>query len=88
MTVSRSAARERIRYALARLINEDPVWAEPEIIINGTSLTTAQAETIRVALQTFALGLRHDGLGEDEAGKDLTKGYLAAIHMINVLMQR
>lgn len=61
-------------------------WDEPNITVNGTTLTLAQAMTVRIALQTFAIGLA-DGLGDDDAGKAIAKGYLAAIRAINELIE-
>jgi hypothetical protein len=60
---------------------------EPAITINGTPLTTAQAMTMRVALETFAMDLRDHGLGDDEHGTTMTHGYLAAIRVIRELMR-
>lgn len=51
--------------------------AEPDIIVNGTILTEAQAMTMRVALNGFLMELEEKGLGKDETGKSITKGYLA-----------
>ena len=47
---------------------------EPTIIINGQQLNTAQAMTIRVALNVFAIDLQ-DGLGNDDHGKKMTAAY-------------
>ena len=60
---------------------------EPDIIINGTPLTTAQALTVRVAVQTFAMDLLH-GLGDDDHGKRMEKAYADRIREVNALMQR
>jgi hypothetical protein len=62
---------------------EDSAWNEPEIAINGVRLTTAQAMTIRVALGSFALSLRSDGLGDDEHGRAMTAAYLHAVGEIH-----
>lgn len=59
---------------------------EPNIIVNGVTLTLAQSMTVRVALQAFATSLRDDGLGDDETGKQMVQGYLAAIRDINRLI--
>jgi hypothetical protein len=55
---------------------------EPEIIINGDTLTNGEAMTIRVALESFAADLHRDGLGDDAHGKRMTEGYLRAIENI------
>ena len=62
---------------------EGDTWNEAEITINGVRLSTAQAMTIRVALGSFALSLRSDGLGDDEHGRAMTAGYLHAIGEIH-----
>lgn len=56
----------------------DDVWNEPIITINGTTLTIAQAMTVRVALGSFILSLR-SGLGTDEHGKRMTEAYMEAL---------
>lgn len=55
---------------------------EPKIIINGIELSTGAAMTVRVAIESFAVDLTVDGLGEDERGKAMTAGYLAQIAYI------
>jgi len=60
---------------------------EPIITINGHRLHTGQAMTVRVALESFAIDLQRDGLGDDEHGRRLTQHYLAAIEAINAMMQ-
>jgi hypothetical protein len=62
-------------------------WNEPAFTINGTPLTVAQAMTIRVAIGAFAMDLRSTGLGDDDHGAAMTKGYLAAIRHIVALME-
>jgi hypothetical protein len=61
---------------------------EPEIIINGVKVPTTAAMTIRVAIQNFAFELQSEGLGEDEIGKGITKGYLENIQLINKLFSK
>ena len=60
---------------------------EPTITINSVPLTTAQAMTMRVALESFATDLHNHGLGDDHHGTTMTHAYLAAIKAIRVLMQ-
>ena len=43
---------------------------------------------IRVAIESFAEGLRESGLGEDEMGKALTAGYLRSIEELRKKMLR
>ena len=59
---------------------------EPEITINGQKVTTAMAMTIRVAVESFALSLACDGIGDDESGKDMSRLYMARITEIRKLM--
>ena len=40
--------------------------SEPEIIINGTTLTDAQVMTLRCACSNFGSDLLENGLGNDE----------------------
>jgi hypothetical protein len=60
--------------------------AEPVITINGAALTTGQAMTVRVALETFAFNLKGEGCGDDEYGRAMTVGYMTAIQDIRKLM--
>jgi len=59
---------------------------EPQIIINGVPLRQGEAMTIRVALELFAMDLHATGLGDDEHGRAMTKGYLANIESIRALI--
>jgi len=61
---------------------------EARITINGVELTIGQSMTLRVALQSFAMDLREKGLGSDETGKAIAKGYLARISEMNDLIMR
>jgi hypothetical protein len=49
---------------------------EPKITVNGEELTPGQAMTLRVALTKFVADMRDEGLGDDEMGKHLAKGYI------------
>lgn len=60
---------------------------EPTIVINGITLTTAQAMTVRVAIGNFAIGLQNGELGNDEIGRGITAGYLAAVKSIHAIMR-
>lgn len=55
---------------------------EPIITVNGTPLTSAEAMTVRVALETFDMTLAADGLGDDAHGKTMVKLYRTAIRGI------
>lgn len=59
---------------------------EPKIIVNGIALTEAQAMTVRVALGSFAIDLDKNGLGDDEVGRNICKGYQCAINDIFRIM--
>ena len=61
---------------------------EARITINGVELTIGQSMTLRVALQSFAMDLKENGLGSDETGKSIAKGYLARISEMNNLIMR
>jgi hypothetical protein len=52
---------------------------EPHIVINGQQLTEAQAMTVRVALQAFAVSM-------EKERDDTIRNYLARITEINRLM--
>lgn len=52
--------------------------SEPTVNINGTSLTEAQAMTLRVAVTDFLTRMSNVGeLGEDQAGEDIRQRYSA-----------
>lgn len=52
---------------------------EPAITINRIALTDAQAMTVRVAVENFAIDLATHGLGDDGHGRTMTNAYLARI---------
>jgi hypothetical protein len=60
---------------------------EPEIIINGITLSEAESMTVRVAVQNFAISLEKSGLGEDRHGQVMTQAYMANIDRINDFMK-
>ena len=59
---------------------------EPTILINGQKLPESAAMTVRVAIESLALSLSKEGLGEDEAGKTLVQGYMTNINLIRKIM--
>lgn len=63
-------------------------WIEADVTINGTQLTKAQSMTLRVALESFAMSLSHDGLGNDEHGEKMAAAYLARASEIRESMYR
>ncbi|KKM78456.1 hypothetical protein LCGC14_1359840 [marine sediment metagenome] len=61
---------------------------ESTITINGQTLSSAEAMTIRVAVESLSMSLVEEGLGEDEMGLSLTKGYLNSIQHIRTKMYK
>lgn len=61
---------------------------EPRIIINGQTLSNAQALTVRVALESLAGCLSDEGLGSDEHGKMMIESYTARINEIREIIFR
>jgi hypothetical protein len=61
---------------------------EPQIEINGWQATPAMAMTIRVAIESFAVDLRANGLGDDEHGIAMKELYFARIYEIRELMAK
>lgn len=55
---------------------------EPEIIINGVTLTSAQAMTVRVALSAADWDC-----GNDDLGKQLSEGYKARAREVFAIMR-
>jgi hypothetical protein len=60
---------------------------EPEIIINGITLSEGESMTVRVAVQNFAISLEKSGLGEDQHGRIMTQAYMSNIDRINDFMK-
>ena len=61
---------------------------EAKIIINGVEITNAMSMTVRVALESFAMGLSDDGLGDDESGKRTARLYLSRVNEIRPLLSK
>ena len=59
---------------------------EPAIIISGKMLSAGQAMTLRVALESFAMTVSAEGLGDDEHGKKMAAAYLARVDEIRAFM--
>lgn len=59
---------------------------EAKITVNGKELTPGESMTVRVALEGFASDLQHRGLGPDEMGQKICKGYLGCIDGIRKKM--
>lgn len=62
------------------------LYKEPNITINGRTLTEAQAMTLRVALGAFVMDMQLSGLGNDSNGKELAKAYLSNAKEIASIM--
>ncbi len=60
--------------------------SEPNIIINGVLCSNAQAMTLRVAIGSFIMSLKKDGLGNDDVGIKIKDGYLKAANEIQLQM--
>jgi hypothetical protein len=58
---------------------------EPIITINGTLLSSAQAMTVRCAIESFASDLAWNGLGDDDVGRGICEKYIARIREIRIL---
>lgn len=48
---------------------------EADIIIEGRKLSFAESMTVRVALTNYILTMDTEGLGDDEHGKCMARGY-------------
>ena len=59
---------------------------EKEIIINGVTLTNAQALTVRVAVSSFHTDMKENGLGNDETGKAIANLYIKRAHEVEQLL--
>ncbi len=62
------------------------IGTEPNIVVNGVTLTTAEAMTVRVALGAFASNLQ-EGLGEDSSSDAIAAGYIGCIDRIHRIIQ-
>lgn len=60
---------------------------EPIIVINGVLLPLPAAMTVRVAIESFAIGLQ-SGLGDDEHGEYMTSMYKQQIDFIHACMSK
>jgi len=58
------------------------MFKEPKITINDKLLSDGEAMTIRVAVESFAHDLISNGLGNDDTGKAICRGYLTNINKI------
>lgn len=62
---------------------------EPDIIINGTPLTSAQAATVRVAISSLYMEMSEpNALGDDEHGQAMAKAYKARLVEVLALILR
>jgi hypothetical protein len=61
---------------------------EAAVIINGVVLTPGESMTLRVAVESLALYLAEDGLGDDELGREMLVNYGAAIIRIRRAFHR
>ena len=56
---------------------------EADITVNGHKLKVAESLTLRVAVNTFLMDMKYEGLGNDAHGKKMTKLYKE--HSKNIL---
>jgi hypothetical protein len=59
---------------------------EPNIVINGVTLSTAEAMTVRVALGCFAITLDEEEFGNDQQSGSISQGYKQCISNIHRIM--
>ena len=59
---------------------------ESNIYINGHLLNESQSMTVRVAIESFSSDLIENGLGDDDVGIGITKGYLQKISEMRKFM--
>jgi len=57
---------------------------EANIIINGKTLDSRDSMTLRVALESFAMSLCSDDIGDDEHGQVMKKLYMQSVERIRV----
>ena len=48
---------------------------EASVVISGHVLSFQESMTLRVAITSFLMSLKEDGLGDDEHGRAMTKAY-------------
>jgi hypothetical protein len=60
---------------------------EPTIVINGVTLSEAQAMTVRVAIGSFAISL-NDGLLDGPDLRGISEGYKRCIDDIHRIIQQ
>ena len=63
-------------------------FQEPTVVINDVELTSGEAMAVRVALEAFSTSLMEDGLGDDDHGKAMVKGYMKNIESIRKSMYK
>ncbi len=61
---------------------------EPIITINGIVLTSGQAKTVRVSIDSFYLDLIENGLGDDQMGMSICETYIENLEKILELITR
>lgn len=59
---------------------------EPEITINGITLTKKQVETFKAALESISADLLLSGIGKDYFGKKKSKIHFINVQQINKLI--
>jgi hypothetical protein len=67
-------------------MQEFSTWQEPQITINGTTLTVGQSIAVRVAISSFILEMKNNGLGDYQHGEEMAKLYLARAGEVQEMM--
>jgi hypothetical protein len=70
------------------VVTKDDGWYEPEWTVNGEKLTQAQAMTVRVALQSFAMDMTSPAWKTDEHGRIMSRNYRRIVGEINELIMK
>lgn len=68
------------------MVTTDDGWKEADITVNGVKLSTAQAMTVRVALNSFAMDMNSPFFQQDKNGKALAKCYLRCVSDVNAML--
>lgn len=65
---------------------QDAGWKEPLITINGVAISPGAAMTVRVAIESYAMWLDENALGDDEPARSIRAGYLKQIQYLRHLL--
>jgi len=62
--------------------------SHPKFSVSGVELNSAQCMTIWTALQSFAIDMKENGLGNDKHGKFMADAYRKRVEEINEICFR